>query len=187
LSGADAGQSGLITLGNGRDHGGVGFTVDFHLDNNTATSHVAGGHTVMSGDLADLATVPAAGEFNFGTIGWYYTGSEYFLYVSEVKAYTDSIQPDVTGVGEQLNVSGTLSPDATGVYTEAGTLNGEKYYAKSGYFIWNNGSGSWFMDNGAAVGGMGATSLWASNPFGTVDGTYYMGFGSTGIATITLI
>lgn len=93
LSGAKAGESGLITLGNGNAHDGVGFTVDFYLDNTTSQTHAAGGHSVMAGDLADFATAPAAGEFNFGTIGWYYTGTEYLLYVSEVKPYTDSIEP----------------------------------------------------------------------------------------------
>ena len=92
LSGADAGQSGLITLGNGNTHDGVGFIVDFHINNTTNQTHAAGGHSVMSGDLSDFATTPSVGEYNYGTIGWYYTGMEYMLYVSDVKPYTDSIQ-----------------------------------------------------------------------------------------------
>ena len=196
LSGAEAGQSGLITIGNGSASDGVGFTVDFYLDNNTATSHVADGHTVMTGDLADFATAPAAGEFNFGTIGWYYTGDEYFLYVSEVKTYTDSIQP-VGGAPSggiaydtscQLNVTGTLSPDATGVYTEAGTLNGEKYYTTDGYFIWNDGAGAWYLDNGTAVGGVGASSTWRNAAMFPVDGTSYTPqAGASGTATATKV
>ena len=196
LSGAEAGQSGLITLGTGNAHDGVGFTVDFFLDNNTATSHVDDGHTVMTGDLADFATAPGVGEFNFGTIGWYYTGSEYFLYVSEVKVYTDSIQP-VGGAPSgsiaydtscQLNVTGTLSPDATGVYTEAGTLNGEKYYTTDGYFIWNDGNGAWYLDNGTAVGGVGASSTWRNAAFFQVDGTSYTPTaGASGTATATKV
>ena len=121
LSGAEAGQSGLITLGNGRDHDGVGFTVDFHLDNTTNLNHTAGGHSIMTGDLADFATAPGAGEFNFGTIGWYYTGNEYLLYVSEVKPYTTSIQPAPVVVTDYcLNGSQTFS--------QAGVYNGEAYY-----------------------------------------------------------
>jgi hypothetical protein len=197
LSGAEAGQSGLITLGNGNAHDGVGFTVDFHLDNNTATSHVEDGHTVMAGDLADFAAAPGTGEFNFGTIGWYYTGSEYFLYVSEVKAYTDSIQSTGGGGGggeltydtsEQLIVTGNLTPDATGVYTEQGTFNGEKYYTNGTYFIWNTGSGTWYKDNALAVGGVGATATWTSqSAFGSVNDDYIAQSGATGTATVTKI
>ena len=195
LRGASAGQSGLITLGNGKDHDGVGFTVDFHVDNDTTTSHTEGGHSVMSGDLADFAVTPAAGKFNFGTIGWYYTGHEYFLYVSEVKAYNDSIQPENDSSGEeilyntseQLIVTGTLSPDATGIYTEAGTLFGEKYYTKDGYFIWNDGLGTWRLDNGTAVGGVGASATWVNAAFTPVDLTYTPIGGATGVATVTKI
>jgi len=125
LSGAEPGQSGLITLGNGRDHDGVGFTVDFYLDNTTNLNHTAGGHSIMAGDLADFAIAPGAGEFNFGSIGWYYDGNEYLLYVSEVKPYTASIQPPQLAATDYcLNGSETFS--------QAGEINGEFYYNGTG-------------------------------------------------------
>ena len=93
LIGAEKGQSGMLVLGNGNAHDGVGFTVDFYPDNVVSQTHTQDGHSVMAGDLADFAVAPAAGEYNYGTIGWYYTGTEYLLYVSEVKPYTDSIEP----------------------------------------------------------------------------------------------
>ena len=89
LTGASAGDSGLILLGNGTGHDGVGYTVSFfisdvgyHYNNNDS-------HTVVNGDLADFSAAPGAGEYNFGTIGWFYDGVTYYLYVSEVKPYQD--------------------------------------------------------------------------------------------------
>lgn len=87
LTGAQAGQSGLIALGNDTGHDGVGYTVSFHTGQTLI--HADSGHTVMTGDLADFATAPSAGEFNYGTIGWFYDGNEYLLYVSEVLPFTD--------------------------------------------------------------------------------------------------
>ena len=89
LSGANAGDSGMIILGNGTGHDGVGYTVSFHIGDSLI--HADGGHTVMVGDLADFATTPAAGEYNFGTIAWFYDGNEYLLYVSNVLPFTDVV------------------------------------------------------------------------------------------------
>ncbi len=88
LTGAIAGQSGLIILGNGSAHDGVGYIVSFKELSQGAHSP-SESHSIMVGDLADFSTAPATGEYNFGTIGWFYTGDEYLLYVSEVKPYTD--------------------------------------------------------------------------------------------------
>ena len=93
LSGAEAGQSGLITLGTGNAHDGVSFTVDFYPNNIINFAHTEGGHSVLAGDLADFATAPGVFEWNYGSIGWYYTGIEYLLYVSEVQVYGESIEP----------------------------------------------------------------------------------------------
>lgn len=89
LSGASAGDSGIIILGNGTGHDGVGYTVSFNPGETAA--HGSSGHEVLVGDLADFAAAPAAGEYNFGTIAWFYTGQEYLLYVSEVKPFTDVV------------------------------------------------------------------------------------------------
>lgn len=89
LTGATAGDTGMLLLGNGAGHDGVGYTVSFTPG--ATLTHGASGHDVMVGDLADFAAAPAAGEYNFGTIAWIYTGQEYLLYVSDVKPFTDAI------------------------------------------------------------------------------------------------
>lgn len=89
LTGANEGDSGMIILGNGTGHDGVGYTVSFSPG--ATLQHSAAGHEVMVGDLADFAVAPAAGEYNFGSIAWFYTGDEYLLYVSEVKPFQDVV------------------------------------------------------------------------------------------------
>lgn len=88
LTGASAGDSGLILLGNGSGHDGVGYTVSFFISD-VGYHYNFDSHTVVNGDLADFAAAPGAGEYNFGTIGWFYDGVTYYLYVSEVKPYQD--------------------------------------------------------------------------------------------------
>jgi hypothetical protein len=88
LTGATAGDSGLILLGNGSGHDGVGYTVSFFIAD-TGYHYDFDSHTVINGDLADFAAAPGAGEYNFGTIGWFYDGKTYYLFVSEVKPYSD--------------------------------------------------------------------------------------------------
>jgi len=88
LTGATAGDSGLILLGNGSGHDGVGYTVSFFIAD-AGYHYDFDSHTVTNGDLADFASAPGAGEYNFGTIGWFYDGKTYYLFVSEVKPYSD--------------------------------------------------------------------------------------------------
>ena len=88
LTGASAGDSGLILLGNGSGHDGVGYTVSFFISD-VGQHYNFDSHTVVNGDLADFSAAPGAGEYNFGTIGWFYDGVTYYLYVSEVKPYQD--------------------------------------------------------------------------------------------------
>ena len=48
-------------------------------------------------------------------------------------------------------VTGTLSPDATGDYTQNGTHNGEPAYERDGdgaYWIWSDGGGNWYISAG---------------------------------------
>ena len=151
LSGAEQGQSGMITIGNGKDHAGVGFTVDFYPDNLSTQTHSEGGHSVMAGDLADFATTPLSGEYNYGTIAWYYTGTEYLLYVSEVKPFTTSIEPLSSEV-----VSFCFDDSfTTETYSEAGTFNGEPYYngeSSSRVLYWSSGGGSWEISEWVSEG-----------------------------------
>ena len=91
LSGASAGDSGMIILSNGPTHDGVGFTVDFFIPFQGSFGGNSGQHIVVNGDLADFAAAPAAGQFNLGTIAWFYDGFSYFIYVSNVLTSTDPI------------------------------------------------------------------------------------------------
>jgi len=91
LTGATPNQSGIIYLGVHEDHPGEGFFVETYPDNNLAAQHVADGHTTLSGNSLSFGSVPGAGEYNFGSIAWFYDGHQYFLYVSEVIAYADAI------------------------------------------------------------------------------------------------
>lgn len=197
LTGAQEGQSGLLALGNGNAHDGVGFTVSFTPDNLISQAHTQGGHTVQGGDLADFATAPAAGEFNFGTIGWYYTGTEYLLFVSEVQPFTTAIQPNVAG-----GVSVTGVTDVTSVngsyYKGSGTVNGYDWWYLPGtnFVIWNDGFFANISDAGDGTdtnpGSFTVNTYWWAGDGSGANGTFpavsYSGAqGSSDSATVTLI
>ena len=195
LSGAEKGQSGMLIVGNGNAHDGVGFTVSFTPDNVVSQTHTEGGHAVMAGDLADFATAPAAGEFNFGTIGWYYTGTEYLLFVSEVKPFTNAIQPNVAG---GVLVSGVTDvPSVNGsYYPGSGTINGYDWWYLPGtnFVIWNDGFFANISDAGDGTdtnpGSFSINTYWWAGD-GTNSNypafTYSGAQGSSDTATVTLI
>lgn len=197
LNGAEEGQSGMLAIGNGNAHDGVGFTISFTPDNLINQVHAEGGHTVMAGDLADFATAPATGEFNYGTIGWYYTGTEYLLFVSEVKPFTTAIQPNISG---NVQVTGVTDvPAVNGSYYKgSGTVNGYDWWYLPGtnFVIWNDGFFANISDAGDGTdtnpGSFSVNTYWwagdGSGEHATYPGMIYNGsIGSSDSATVTLL
>lgn len=92
FSGATAGQGGLITLGVHGDFPGVSFDVKLQADDGVAALHTLNGHSVLSGSMSAFNDIVQPGEYNFGTISWFYDGYRYLIYVSNVEAYSNPIQ-----------------------------------------------------------------------------------------------
>jgi hypothetical protein len=92
-----------------------------------------------------------------------------------------SIEAQSTTAG-MLKVTGTLSPDATGVYTENGTYNGEPAYerADGSYWIWlYTGGESWMLTDSLGI----ESSIW-NKPGGSTPVGDYTPYGTTGTATV---
>jgi len=79
-----------------------------------------------------------------------------------------------------LIVTGTLVPDATGLFVEAGVYGGYPYYRRGdgAWFIWSSGQG-WYI--GSSLGSMPDARWWnqETNPVGI----YQPYNGGEGIAT----
>ncbi len=91
-----------------------------------------------------------------------------------------------------LIVTGTLGPDATGDYDEAGIFNGQPYYERTdaAYFIWwwpipSPPSSFWFLTN---VLGNPSGTAWAKHGpmIQPVTGLYIPYANTTGDATVAI-
>lgn len=80
-----------------------------------------------------------------------------------------------------LRITGTLVPDATGIYTERGTYNGEFYYGRmdDAYYVWSTGFDQWVL---STLPGNPSVHSWIKNS-ANVIGTYDPWLVATGIAT----
>jgi hypothetical protein len=87
-----------------------------------------------------------------------------------------------SGVG-MLKVTGTLDPDATGVYVENGTYRGEPAYERDDgeYWIWLFSGTSWVL----SVAKDSTTDSWLNNSGSGRTGTY-TAFSGSGTATVAL-
>jgi hypothetical protein len=95
--------------------------------------------------------------------------------------YSYAITSQSTTAG-MLKVTGTLSPDATGVYVENGTYNGEPAYERA-YWIWYHSSGFWSI---TVDQGFFPDVVW-SNGYGVgLIGDYLPSGTATGTATVAL-
>jgi len=82
-----------------------------------------------------------------------------------------------------LIVTGTLSPDATGTYSENGTYNGQPAYerADGAYWIWFLPGDFWLI----TIGKGNANQGWYTSP--PITGSYTaFGIGVTGTATVAV-
>jgi len=95
-------------------------------------------------------------------------------YIKHNSSYTNTYSQG------DLVVSGTLNPDITGIYTNAGTLNGSNQWAKGNFRIqWNLGAASWFIAN------LDATVLWTPTvPGDSLLNDYPASLSCTGTATV---
>lgn len=80
-------------------------------------------------------------------------------------------------------VSGTLNPDATGEYSDAGIHNGQPYYARdpNTYFLWWWPADSWWVIS-TALDNVGRPGCWHS---AAILGIYTPAWSYTGDATVT--
>ncbi len=82
-------------------------------------------------------------------------------------------------------VTGTLNPDSTGTYEDAGEHNGKRYYqrAGNGWFIWWDNIAAWWI---STVLGVKGASYWGrTDP--DIAGPYSAFGGASGEATVTEI
>lgn len=82
-------------------------------------------------------------------------------------------------------VTGTLEPDVTGTYEDAGEYNDERYYelAGNGWYIWTDGFDNWFISTAL---GVKAGAWWVpADP--DLEGDYNPAGTAIGIATVTEI
>jgi len=82
-------------------------------------------------------------------------------------------------------VTGTLDPDATGNYVDAGEFNGKRSYelTPDGWFIWWDTEGWWTI---SVTRGLVGFSFWTrEDP--EIQGLYSPGGTATGDATVTEI
>lgn len=92
-----------------------------------------------------------------------------------------STESESSSSGDNITVSGTLTPDATGDYYPSGTYKGNIVYTNGTYYVWSDMS-EWIIST--AVGGV-QTNFWAnSDPSGVTSGTYSPYGTYTGDATI---
>ena len=80
-------------------------------------------------------------------------------------------------------VTGTISPDATGTFTETGTYDGKSYYQNGAYYLY------WTLNNWRIGNALGTSDLWVDYTAGSGDtptlGDYGAGFGGTGTAVVS--
>lgn len=94
-----------------------------------------------------------------------------------------SLTAQSTTVG-MLKVTGTLDPDATGIYTENGTYGGQPAYERTdgAYWIWFDGLLFWYVSDGKNS----IVSAWESAESSLAGDYSAYGGGSTGTATVAL-
>lgn len=133
-----------------------------------------------------------------GILWWISTGGPVSFYVAAPQlelAYYDTI--NVYGDGYPLsvsvtantyyntiNVTGSISPDATGTYTAKGTFGTIPYYQRGtdNYFIWWVGAGNnYYLSTELGV----TTVSWIKDPSTSYPGNYTVNVGgTTGTATV---
>ena len=89
-------------------------------------------------------------------------------------------------------VTGTLDPDVTGIYSEAGVVNGQPYYSRDAGGLWYIsmfvpfGGGGNYWQIADSIGGFSSNPFW-SRPIGDpIEGEYSPYLGATGTATVVL-
>lgn len=87
---------------------------------------------------------------------------------------------DIVGPFNQLQVMGTLSPDATGSYTVAGVYGGYPYWTNGTYFIWYwSAVSGWVITSDLGSG----SDRWQSNIY--LENDYVPVAGCIGTATVS--
>ncbi len=87
-------------------------------------------------------------------------------------------------------VTGTITPDATGNYFDAGVMNGQPYYSRDdlAYHIWYHFQmppGLHFWEIDTVLGGTGPARWYkATGPFESAAGPYLPAGTATGTATV---
>ncbi len=147
---------------------GSTFTLADNASVNGALTVTAGTLAIGTNDLAVTGSSTINGALTQGTsanTGW--TTGDLNLGAS------GTITSNATTYYNQVTVSGTLSPDASGTYSiQAGTVNGFPYYKRSdsAYYVWNT-SGRWVISS--VVGNWLTVSSWIySQPLLAPNGTY---------------
>ncbi len=84
-----------------------------------------------------------------------------------------------------FEVTGELTPDATGTYEDAGEYNGKRSYelTGNGWFIWWNGIDKWVISTERGV----ATGNWWARVDPNIEGLYTPQDTALGDATVTQI
>ena len=166
---------------------GVTATDDAGNDRTIVTiSGGGGGHTIQDEGVAETTRT----NLNFVGTGIDVTddagNDATVVTIDPIPVEINDLTDVNTSGSETLSITGTLSPDATGTYTLAGTHNGENYYTNGTYFVWNDGAGAWYLDNATSVQGGDETAAWSIGGFSPVNSTYIPLTGATGNATVTL-
>jgi len=88
-------------------------------------------------------------------------------------------------VNKTYEVTGDLTPDATGIYKDAGECNGKRYYeiTSTGRFLWWGTNFHWFI---STIPGVPAPPGWESEG-SEIVADYIPYGGAVGIATVTEI
>lgn len=88
-------------------------------------------------------------------------------------------------IGADYQVTGTIDPDVTGYYFEAGEHNGQPYYDHDpapGCIWWQSAPPMWILSD--AVGSKVAYYWFKS---GVIEGEYAVGLNCTGTATVACV
>ena len=85
----------------------------------------------------------------------------------------------------EYEVTGDLTPDATGTYEDAGEHYGERYYQRTpnGYFLWWNGLDTWYISTELDIPG----AAWWQRIDPNIEGIYAPGGTAVGDATVAEI
>lgn len=108
-------------------------------------------------------------------------------YMLGIECYTISDDWDANDLAETLQVTGTLSPDATGTYIKLGQLSGGLVYILAGadtFFLWKNGN-DWVIEISSEF--VAGSNTWKYTPAAGVTspaGTYTHQGTNTGNATV---